>query len=394
MTNTIEYPDLLYTGPGTPAGRYMRRFWQPIGAASDLPSGRAKPLRILGEQFTLYRGEGGVPHVVADRCAHRGTQLSTGWVEGDCIRCFYHGWKYDGAGQCVEQPAEDGGFAQKVHIDSYPTQEYLGLIFAYFGEGAPPPLPRLPEFEDETGVVHATSYVRECNVWNNLDNDPYHVAWVHRHSHIYEPDPEVLSCEETDYGTRYVIASSRGRRVNARLMPNAVLFYVPAVKGRSKGTFHAAWRVPINDERHQTCFLEFSFLTPEEAEQNRQDRAETAARTAAAEPRMEVVRKILRGELHINDAEVIAHPSYVNIQDEVSQIGQGAIPDWEHEHLGRSDITVIAGRKLWLREVRAMMAGEPLKEWKWKPGDLDWTDTEAGWDQTFPELALPRLATG
>ena len=71
---------------------------------------------------------------MAFRCAHRGTQLSTGWVEGDCVRCFYHGWKYDGAGQCVELPAEDPA-SRQVRIASYPTEEYLGLIFAYLGEG-------------------------------------------------------------------------------------------------------------------------------------------------------------------------------------------------------------------------------------------------------------------
>src|SRR6266542_3694406 len=93
----IHPRDFAHTGPGTPAGRFLR------------------------EDYTLYRGEEGQVHLVDFRCAHRGTQLSTGWVEGDCIRCFYHGWKYDGAGQCVEQPAEDAGFASKVRIRSYPV---------------------------------------------------------------------------------------------------------------------------------------------------------------------------------------------------------------------------------------------------------------------------------
>src|SRR4051812_30235586 len=96
-----EYTDFAHVGPGTLAGRFLRSFWQPVYLASDLPAGQAKPLRILGEDFTLYRGEAGAPHVVAYRCAHRGTQLSAGWVEGDQIRCFYHGWKYDHTGQCV-----------------------------------------------------------------------------------------------------------------------------------------------------------------------------------------------------------------------------------------------------------------------------------------------------
>src|SRR5438876_5416585 len=88
------YMDIEHTGPGTLAGRYLRRFWQPVCRADDLPAGRAKPLKIMSEDFTLYRGAGGDVHAVAFRCAHRGTQLSTGWVEGDNIRCFYHGWAY------------------------------------------------------------------------------------------------------------------------------------------------------------------------------------------------------------------------------------------------------------------------------------------------------------
>src|SRR5262249_53035312 len=151
-----DYQDFSHTGPGTLAGRYLRRFWQPVARAEDLPPGRARPIRVMNEDFTLYRGESGTPHVVAPRCAHRGTQLSTGWVEGDCIRCFYHGWKYDASGQCVEMPAEDPTFPPRIKVASYPTQEYLGLIFAYFGDaerddtGAlrPPPLPRYPFLED------------------------------------------------------------------------------------------------------------------------------------------------------------------------------------------------------------------------------------------------------
>src|SRR5215210_2934026 len=69
------------TGPGTLAGRYLRRFWQPLYHAPDLLTGQAVPIRILSEDYTLYRGEDGTPHLIAPRCAHRATQLSTGWVE-------------------------------------------------------------------------------------------------------------------------------------------------------------------------------------------------------------------------------------------------------------------------------------------------------------------------
>src|SRR5437763_5524981 len=127
--------DLPYTGPGTPAGEFLRHFWQPIYRGEDLPAGRAMPLRLMNEDFTLYRGESGDVHAIAFRCAHRGTQLSTGWVEGDNLRCFYHGWVYDGSGQCMEQPAEPEPFCNRIKIRSYPVEEYLGIVFVYMGEG-------------------------------------------------------------------------------------------------------------------------------------------------------------------------------------------------------------------------------------------------------------------
>src|SRR3954471_2743295 len=164
-----DYTDFEHVGPGTLAGRYLRRFWQPLYRAEDIAPGQAKPVRLVGEDFTLYRGEAGTPHVIANRCAHRGTQLSTGWVEGDCVRCFYHGWKYDGTGQCVEMPAEDASFPPKVRIASYPTEEYLGLIFAYLGDGAPTPLPRYPELEEE-GVSDVSTRILPYNYFNGVEN--------------------------------------------------------------------------------------------------------------------------------------------------------------------------------------------------------------------------------
>ena len=60
-----------------------------------------------------YIPRAGKPHVVEFRCPHRQTQLSVGWVEGDCIRCRFHGWKFDSSGQCIEQPAEENAFCHR-----------------------------------------------------------------------------------------------------------------------------------------------------------------------------------------------------------------------------------------------------------------------------------------
>jgi 5,5'-dehydrodivanillate O-demethylase len=57
----LRYDEYAYVGPGTVAGRFLRRFWQPVYRSADLPPGRAVPLSILGDDFTLYRGEAPPP---------------------------------------------------------------------------------------------------------------------------------------------------------------------------------------------------------------------------------------------------------------------------------------------------------------------------------------------
>ena len=96
------------TGPDTLGGRYLRQFWHPVARSQDLANGDAKTIRILSETFTLYRGESGVAHISADRCPHRLAALGVGYVEGDSLRCIYHGWKFNETGRCVERPAEAG----------------------------------------------------------------------------------------------------------------------------------------------------------------------------------------------------------------------------------------------------------------------------------------------
>src|SRR5882672_8603204 len=102
VEKAVDFDALVRTGPATLAGRYLRSFWQPVYHGVDIARGCAKPLRIMGESFALYRGASGELHLVDGLCPHRGTRLSAGSVEGEAIRCYYHGWKFDSAGRCVE----------------------------------------------------------------------------------------------------------------------------------------------------------------------------------------------------------------------------------------------------------------------------------------------------
>ena len=388
----IRHDDFVHVGPGTLAGRFLRMFWQPVYLSEDLRAGRAVPLRILGEDYTLYRGEtpstlegegwdggavpapqpssspGGSPHVLGFRCAHRGTQLSTGWVEGDCIRCFYHGWKYDASGQCVEQPAEEPDFAAKVHIRGYPTRDYLGLIFAYLGDGEPPPFPRYAQLEGE-GVVETHAYVRECSYFNSIENnmDEVHIAFVHRSSSftrtgITEFLPEI-SGEETDYGIiRFGSRPNGAVRVVHLVMPNLLVFKGEPTKeaGETEGRDQFAWRIPIDDFTHRSFNVSFVRASGEAAERYRERMQHRSGPTDGLSAN-ELARRVLRGELHTDDLG--DRPDLINIQDVVAQVGQGQIPDRGSERLGRSDLLVILLRKIWLRELQALADGRPLKQW-------------------------------
>ena len=65
-TRAVERDDLVHTGPGTSAGAYLRRFWQPVHVSAELPEGRIVPIRILGEDLALYRGESGTPRLMTN----------------------------------------------------------------------------------------------------------------------------------------------------------------------------------------------------------------------------------------------------------------------------------------------------------------------------------------
>jgi 5,5'-dehydrodivanillate O-demethylase len=265
-------------------------------------------------------------------------------------------------------PAEDPSFPPKVRIRSYPTAEYLGLVFVYLGEGEAPPLPRYPEFEAE-GVLGASSYVRPCNYFNSLDNDPIHVAFVHRHTDL-EPHslPEVVECEETAYGMLVGTREDGVVRRMYRIMPNAVLLDFPSQDGLGRGRIQLAWRVPLDDEHHASFNATLARVSGVEAERYRErlraraERPEAVGAQAGPSP-LELAEAVLRGELRVHD--LTEHPALVNIQDDVSQMGQGVIADRLHERLGREDASVIRFRQLWLRELRALAEGRPLTTWTW-----------------------------
>jgi 5,5'-dehydrodivanillate O-demethylase len=350
----------------------MRLFWQPVYRSKDLERRHTKPIRIMGEDFTLYRGEEGAPHIVAFRCAHRGTQLSAGWVEGDCIRCVYHGWKYDGSGQCVEQPAEEKSFAQKIRIRSCPTEEYLGLIFAYFGTGKPPPLPRYSHFEIPGILDTLPVLLWPCNYFQHLENlgDAAHLPFTHRDSYFTADArsgvPTEISRAETSWGlvTRASFPTGATQVYNFG-MPNIHDIRIPAPDPEIPWDDRIAWTVPVNDDSCVTFRVRLLPVTGDAASRYlERQRSAPAANGPSSE---DLGESVLAGNIRFQDLRQWAKSpiTYVNAQDYVAQVGQGRIADRVNEHLGRSDLGVILFRKIWQRELRAFKEKRRLKEWSY-----------------------------
>ncbi|WND57712.1 Rieske 2Fe-2S domain-containing protein [Mycolicibacterium sp. jd] len=360
--NSLKDPDFEHTGPGRPAGHLLRQRWQPVYASEELEAGRAVPLKILHEELTLYRGEDGVAHIVAGRCAHRGVLLAVGTVEGDCVRCRYHGWQYDGAGQCVDQPAERRSFADKVRIASYPVEEYFGFIWTYLGESPVPELPRWPELE-EYGRFHVIEH-RKWNYFHDLENtvDDVHQYWVHK-TGIYQDDgnagqiPE-MSAELADFGLTQTSTFSNGfvRRL-ALLMPNTLYFNSGA--GVLRGFKSFLWNVPIDDENHMMFFLFIAaHLPPDVGARVAAGVREGRKYLSQLRPVDDIIRAVLSGRERWEDIE--DRPDQVLIEDGVVLLGQGVLPDRSLNRLGSSDAAIILLRRLYARELAAIEAGHPL----------------------------------
>lgn len=362
--------DLNFTAPTAPAGQYLRGFWQPIYHSRDLPGERPVPLHILSEVFTLYRGASGEVFLLEERCAHRGLRLSTGWVQGDDIRCFYHGWKYSGTGACIQQPVEGDAFLGRGKLRAYPVREYLGLIFGYFGEGEPPPFPLYPQFERFDGYIEILSYLRECNYFQNLENalDTSHVGFVHGDNSASFDGfgrGDSLKAEESQWGVTYAFTRPDGSsRVHQFGMPNLFYFLALPVDKELGWQESLMWFVPIDDNRHMQFWLH-RVRAEGEVAQRIQERRERRRREIDI-AHQDIAEDVVSGRLNIRDVDP-ARVDMVQLQDDIAQIGQGRIVDRSREQLGRADVGVVAIRRLWLREIGAMLDGSGLKRWGLTP---------------------------
>lgn len=175
--------------------RLFELFWHPVATLDELQAAAPHPLavQLLGRRLAVADlGEGGIA-AVADRCLHRSSKLSVGWVDDGAFRCGYHGWRWDGEGRCVEIPSmPDGPIPPRACIPAFDAQLAYGLVWVRLDGSADTTIPACPAWDDATmKVLPGQPYTWTVSAPRRIENavDLAHFAWVHDGSLGRRDDP-------------------------------------------------------------------------------------------------------------------------------------------------------------------------------------------------------------
>ena len=160
---------------------FVRNCW--YAAAWDHELGREPLARtFLNEPVVMFRGTDGTPIALADRCCHRGLPLSLGRLEGDLIRCGYHGLVFDRTGSCVEVPGQST-VPPGATVQAYPMVERHHLVWIWMGDPALAEESEIVDFRwmDEPYKFKGERIYVKANYQLMVDNllDLSHLTYLH-----------------------------------------------------------------------------------------------------------------------------------------------------------------------------------------------------------------------
>jgi len=351
---------LTKTDSDTPMGDLLRRYWIPALLSEEIPDIDCSPVkvRLLGEDLVAFRDSKGRVGLLGENCAHRGTSLFYGRNEDCGLRCIYHGWKYDVEGNIVDTPAEPYGsdFKRKLRHKAYPCRESAGMVFTFMGPADK--IPFYPEYEWTqlpSEQTYVTKAYQECNYLQGLegDCDSSHVSYLHRtNQEIYQKQSgaPTLIAEEADFGVR-MISIRKSADTNYVRITNFIMPITGHVSAHSNSVHY--W-VPIDDNHSWKYSLAFSTAEPI-AENFRVSRREET--DADYKKYRNLQNHYLQARLEQKTKTFTGIEGYL-AQDSCVTETMSPIYDRSKEHLGASDVAVIAVRKFLLNAVQGLMEGK------------------------------------
>jgi len=366
---------LTESGPGTAGGHVLRQYWQPAALTEELAGDRpVVPVTLMNEQLVLFTDDQGRLGLIGRNCPHRGVDLSFGRLEDGGLRCPFHGWLLDVNGACTETPAEPttSTFHQRIRHLNYPVQERNGIVWAYLGDGEPPPLPGFDCLVAPQTHVFAFKGLWHAN-WlqsHEVGIDPAHAAFLHRLLEddsveygqqfrdlvadsgvttiklMREASPPTIIAEPAPYGFRLrTTRDFRGQfthvRISNSIFPNAITIAM------SREMSITQWHVPIDDTSSYWYSMFVSFGQPVDAEIMRSQRI--------SEVTMPGYRPInSRFNNWGYDPDEQRTQTYtgmgrdINVHDQWAVESQGAIYDRSTEQLSPSDVGIRTHRRQFL----------------------------------------------
>ncbi|VCU72555.1 Phthalate 4,5-dioxygenase oxygenase subunit [Pigmentiphaga humi] len=374
-------------GPGTPAGTLLRQYWQPVALVDELEAERPiRPVKLMGQDFILFRDEQGRYGFMDRDCPHRGADLAFGRLEDGGVRCLFHGWLFDVEGACLETPAEPEGskLAQRVRQKSYPVVEKSGVLFAYIGEGEPPAFPHFDCFVAPSEYTFAFKGYLDCNWLQALEVgiDPAHASYLHRFFEdgdteasygkqfrgasadsslpitkvLREYDRPEIKVDPADYGLR-LTALRRVDGDNTHVRVTNLVFPQAFIIPMSSEMTIAQWHVPTDDGGCYWYAIFTSFGQPVNKQQMRAQRLELYELP-------DYMPRVGRFNNYGYDAREQATQTYtgmghdINVHDQWAVESQGRIQDRTREHLGSTDKGIVAYRRLLLDAIDHAEKGE------------------------------------
>ncbi|WP_071518790.1 aromatic ring-hydroxylating dioxygenase subunit alpha [Geitlerinema sp. PCC 9228] len=179
-------------------------YWYPVEWASTLKPGEVHAVTLWQEAIALYRDIDGTIHALEDACPHKGVALHKGEVNGKNLVCRYHGWEFNGDGECVNIPYFPP--EQKLpcaQARSYPVQEQYGLIWIFPGDpnlASQSELPHIKEYDDPSllCVPIPSHFPAHFSICNENTMDVFH-GFLHKDLQGWF-NPKLLSLQETENG--------------------------------------------------------------------------------------------------------------------------------------------------------------------------------------------------
>jgi len=193
----------------------LRHYWHAVASSAAAGSGPLA-VRLLGEDLVVWRAGPDAVGALRDRCPHREAPLSAGRVEGACVECPYHGWRFDVSGVCrlVPSAGEGGAIPDRASAPAFQAVERYGLVWICLDDPAAP-LPEIPEDADPAfRRINAPVDIWRTAATRMVDNflDIAHFPFVHRGSFGGATATKVPSVELRDlgdwFGYRYEVTAA------------------------------------------------------------------------------------------------------------------------------------------------------------------------------------------